>query len=360
MFHSCELRLNQQSVIYKELFAHIEKGTYGDGPLPSLRDLARKYETSTGTIRQAIGQLKIEGYISSRHGKGNFVVDKPQKSKGVMLISQLEGHLFGQYTASFCYLMSQRPEYSLILEKAPSSKAEDQDMICSKIEAAIAEGSLSHIIFDGMQHLSMSFLFKYRKAVSLICFNSPAQLQEQMLPHVVSDWLSGGMMGVQHLKDLGCKKIAILTYQYKGRPESNEAYAFVEGCRAGLGQAKVELVEYSDRASSVDYSANFEKFYENNPGIDAIFALGDFRLVPLIPVLESRGLKVGRDVALLGYYNTPWATAVQPNLSSICIRPEQIVEKVGEMVMGKTQSTMERVIPEMIVRESTALFQPKV
>ncbi|MFI9638912.1 GntR family transcriptional regulator [Micromonospora sp. NPDC051925] len=49
--------------------------TAGD-KLPSLPELAEKYDCSIGTVRRAIEHLQITGELQGRQGKGTYVTGK--------------------------------------------------------------------------------------------------------------------------------------------------------------------------------------------------------------------------------------------------------------------------------------------
>ena len=52
----------------------IQEGEYSEGELlPSERELCVQYDISRMTVRQAINELQVEGYLYKVHGKGSFV-----------------------------------------------------------------------------------------------------------------------------------------------------------------------------------------------------------------------------------------------------------------------------------------------
>lgn len=54
--------------------AEIEAGRIGPGErLDSYLQLAERYGVAIGTVRSAVGVLRTEGLIVSRHGKGTYV-----------------------------------------------------------------------------------------------------------------------------------------------------------------------------------------------------------------------------------------------------------------------------------------------
>lgn len=64
--------------LYEELLNEINLGVWKvDGLLPTEKELIEKYLVSRITVRQALGQLKNEGYIVRKPGKGTFVKPQP-------------------------------------------------------------------------------------------------------------------------------------------------------------------------------------------------------------------------------------------------------------------------------------------
>jgi GntR family transcriptional regulator len=62
------------AMIKRELLSKIERGTWEIGRrLPSEDELEEQYGVSRGTIRRALYEMELEGYISRMSGKGTFV-----------------------------------------------------------------------------------------------------------------------------------------------------------------------------------------------------------------------------------------------------------------------------------------------
>lgn len=68
--------------IQGSLRQQIESGELGEGGrLPSESELAGKFETTRGTVRQALAQLTFEGLIERRKGLGTFVAGRKIESR---------------------------------------------------------------------------------------------------------------------------------------------------------------------------------------------------------------------------------------------------------------------------------------
>ena len=66
--------------IYLTLRNRIEKGSYGPRELmPSENNLVKEFGCSRNTIRRSVGQLALEGYVQSIHGKGVRVIYQPME-----------------------------------------------------------------------------------------------------------------------------------------------------------------------------------------------------------------------------------------------------------------------------------------
>ena len=60
--------------IKRELLSKIERGTWRlNHKLPSEEELQKQYNVSRGTVRRALSELELGGYISRVAGRGTFV-----------------------------------------------------------------------------------------------------------------------------------------------------------------------------------------------------------------------------------------------------------------------------------------------
>src|SRR5580658_7538534 len=83
------LRLPKYYQVKKQLLELTSAMTAGS-PVPPERELARQYETSRTTVRQALAELVVEGRLLRMQGKGTFVA-KPKVAQVLELASYTEG-----------------------------------------------------------------------------------------------------------------------------------------------------------------------------------------------------------------------------------------------------------------------------
>lgn len=73
--------------LYETLRRHITDGIYREGDLlPSENELSQVYGMTRPTVRQALGRLENEGFISKHQGKGS-IVQNPVKEIGILSVA---------------------------------------------------------------------------------------------------------------------------------------------------------------------------------------------------------------------------------------------------------------------------------
>lgn len=87
------MRKRTEVPLYQKLMDDIKKaidnGHYKKGDLlPSENDLCATYKTTRPTVRQALSNLMILGYINRHHGKGSIVAE-PKKGLGILSVSSV-------------------------------------------------------------------------------------------------------------------------------------------------------------------------------------------------------------------------------------------------------------------------------
>jgi len=67
--------------IADDLRGQIRSGAYAPGDkLPSVREMADKYEVATETVRAALGELQREGLVQSQSTRGTYVLRRDDAS----------------------------------------------------------------------------------------------------------------------------------------------------------------------------------------------------------------------------------------------------------------------------------------
>ncbi|MDQ0581302.1 LacI family DNA-binding transcriptional regulator [Streptomyces rishiriensis] len=144
--------------------------------------------------------------------------------------------------------------------------------------------------------------------------------------HVDGDNRGGARLAVQHLVDLGRRRIATVAGPYD---QENSAADRLAGYRDVLGDAHPpHLVERADytRQGGADAMA---ALLDRHPDLDAVFVASDLMASGALQTLRERGRSVPADVAVVGFDDlTSIAEATDPPLTTV----HQDAEEMGRLM----------------------------
>jgi len=178
-------------------------------------------------------------------------------------------------------------------------------------------------------------------------------------PWVDVDGTAGVRQAVQHLLELGHRRIACLAW-----PEDSLTGEFrLQGYRSAMEEAGLTI----DSAWILRIESDHHQAYEAMqtwldlpPGRrpTAVVALTDLMALGVMNAVQERGLRVGRDVAVVGFDDMPLAQYLRPPLTSLRQPLRQVGELVIDMLMrrirGEPLSEPHVLLPpRLIVRESS-------
>jgi len=166
----------------------------------------------------------------------------------------------------------------------------------------------------------------------------------------------GGRMATEYLASLGHKRIATVT----GNINTQAGKQRLDGYRQALSRAGISVSQ--DYIFEGDYSrrsarAAAEKFMALPERPTAIFAASDEMALELIAYAMEKGLKVPRELSIIGFDDNPAAiygpvalTTVKQPLFEMA---EESVKYLNAMVTGKKKSPVQKVLaPQLVIRDS--------
>ena len=204
-------------------------------------------------------------------------------------------------------------------------------------------------------------------------------LQEQNIPFVMidrileavqcvkvfSDNSQGGYLGMQHLIELGHRRIGIVAAPMY--PEL--IHRRIQGTRKALEHYDIEpdpelLITSDNQQIEIGYEAALQLMELDSPPT-AIFALTDVLAVGVMHAVSSLHMKVPEDISIIGYDDIPFASYMMPPLTTIA----QPIVEMGETAVDLLLRQIDNpdlepdraVLPtHLVVRESTAPMAKKL
>lgn len=178
------------------------------------------------------------------------------------------------------------------------------------------------------------------------------------ISYIGIDNFAGGQMAADYLVSLGHKKIATIT----GSMQTQGGQQRLKGFKDILAKKKIEFpLEYIVEGDYSRRSARtaMEKILSLPDRPTAVFAASDDMALEAITVAMEKGLKIPRDMSILGYDDNPSAIFGPVALSTIkqplFQMAEQSVKQLNAIITGKKKPPFHSILdPQLVVRESCA------
>lgn len=166
----------------------------------------------------------------------------------------------------------------------------------------------------------------------------------------------GGALAAEHLIGLGHRHIAVLAGEPYASTGVDRSAGFIARSRElGVKVNPTSVIHSPFHAHAGRAAA--EQLLQRRPLPTAIFAVNDFLAIGLLGVMRDLGLRTGQDIAVVGYNDTAIAGELPIGLTTIRSPMHQIGYRGAELLIdriGGKQIESEKLVPELIVRASTA------
>ncbi len=344
----------------------------GDKVLSS-RELSEYFNTTQVTVLNALRHLETAGYIYKTQGKGVFVCEQkaapPSVSKPGFrqagLIMPAKEDMFQNLSDSLIAELQKKNYYAIPLGDYlvnDEFSCEDKELRMQKY----VEDNFDSLVIEGTRHVPFRNLHrnreKFRQLNYVIFYETKLDFPDAN--KITCDFYKAGYLGGRHLISSGKKRLAMLTFE----PYS-PALVTRHGCvketfdfmiAAGIKQAMEEagLNPKSNFSIIHDILPPKVSTTENNiadfirDGGCGIFSVADFRALRIYHAAKKLGLEIGKDVSVVGLFNTSWTEIITPTLTSVSVNEEQIGKITAQCITEQAKGEKITVSPELIIRES--------
>jgi LacI family transcriptional regulator len=225
---------------------------------------------------------------------------------------------------------------------------EDEDRCMREF---IARGVDGIIVFAG--RLSDAKLRSYAKEVPIVV--TGRRLRAQGLFSLQIDDQHGAQLAVQHLVQLGHRRIAFIT----GSGNHPDAVERLGGYKRALEEAGISfdsrLLAMGDWHEEGGLRATLELLDSRVP-FSALFCVNDQTAYGACLALFRKGLSVPKDVSVVGFDDLPSSTYRLPPLTSVRQSIGELGEQSAQAILQLIGGRRPRISPppvELVVREST-------
>jgi len=340
----------------------IETGKFKPGDrLPSMDDLSEEHSVNKVTVRRALAELNAAGLIYSVPAQGTYVAEPAaaarlaprNRTMTVGLVSQLmvPGNTGLYHLEIITGIREELSKHNANLV-IPTARPVD-----SQIK------SLDHVAATGLDAIIYLGVFEPQALRRMVENGPPAVLVDYsirglQIDSILLDNRGGGCQAMEHLLSLGHRKLAVIV----GAEDQTATKERMEGALDALDQAGVprsilrKYVGNFQRESGYQAMAEILKSGDIPTGV---FCFNDEMAAGALQALYSfSSLQVPRDISIVGFDDTSWATATQPPLTTIAVAKSLMgriaVQRIMARIKHADQSTVTILPTDIVVRNSTA------
>ncbi|SCG71809.1 LacI family DNA-binding transcriptional regulator [Micromonospora inositola] len=169
----------------------------------------------------------------------------------------------------------------------------------------------------------------------------------------------GGRLAADHLIDIGCRRLAVVAGPGHASTSADRVAGFLAAAKTRGVEVDPRLVVPSTFDVPGGASAMARVLAAGRP--DGVFAVNDFAAIGAMGTLRDHGLRVGREVAVVGYNDIDVDAQLLVPLTSIRTPLGEMGSRAlhGMLTLlasGNAESV--RLTPELVVRSTTGNFSP--
>jgi DNA-binding LacI/PurR family transcriptional regulator len=329
--------------------------------MPTIQDVAKRAETSIATVSRVMNNSshKVSRKTRERVLKAVEELDyqpnvlaRGLQTKVTQTIGVLIPDISNPYYAEIVRGIQEAADisgHSITLQHTDRSHdriINDINLLRSKmVDGIIFSGGIIH------RHETLSALKELRRRVVVI------GRHEVNFPAVRVDNIEGSSLALQHLLDLGHRRIGYIG----GPPESTTAADRLTGYKSALAQNGLEyqtaLVEQGNLTPDSGHGAA-KRLLQAAQKPTAIFAANDLMALGAISAARELGLKVPWDLSVVGFDDLPLNPYFEPPLTTVAIPMRGLGQEAMKMLVNLVNDNkinrMKWLDTGLVVRRSTA------
>ena len=169
---------------------------------------------------------------------------------------------------------------------------------------------------------------------------------------VVTDDVHGGFIATKYLIDKGHKRIAVISGPNGTSSSDNRLDGYKKALEiAGISYDSSIIFEGDYRFESGESFG--KEIFKNHKDIDAIFALNDLMAYGIYRAASECGVKIGKDISVVGYDDNMFSSLISPKLTTIRQDIDSLCKAViSELFNEDRTPKLVSIEPTLVERES--------
>ncbi len=169
--------------------------------------------------------------------------------------------------------------------------------------------------------------------------------------YVCVDVKAAAHEAMQHLHEIGCRKIAYLAYQSAIDAGEGRYHAYLEKTKA-YGQEPLLITFENNGRMRPQAAATLQEYLSHNPAFDGLLCINDEVALGAYRAIKTAGLKIPRDVAVMGFDGVIDTTEVTPTLTTVELPVSEMISQAWQLLLQRME------YPELPTRSITLQAHP--
>jgi len=323
-------------------------------PKITLKSIAKEFKVSISTVSKALKdsheigvnlKKKIQDFAADHHYRPNSLAVKLQnqqtKTIGV-IVPNIVHHFFSTVIQGIEETTNERGYNVMICLSNESYKKEVLNI--EMFTNGSVDGLIVSIAKETQKNKEYSHFYDLEKEdFPLVMFD---RIHDKInCDKVIIDDVSGAMNATNHLIEIGCKNIALITTPRHISVGTLRRKGYVNAIQNHGQEVDLNLIIEIDERENI--KAQIEAFFDEETP-DGIFAVNEVYAVSAMNVARERGLKIPEDISIIGFTDGPISKLALPPLTTVVQHGYTMGKKTAELLINRIESK-EKFTPQKVV-----------
>lgn len=333
----------------------------------TLKKIAKEFDVSISTVSKALKNSheisedlrdKIQAFANYYHYKPNSLALnlRNQKSKTIgIIIPEIVHHFFTTVISGIEQLANENG-YNVII--CLSNESYEKEVLNLEI---LANGIVDGIIVSVSKETLKKGEFEHFE--TLVMNGMPLVMFDRVIDtlacgKVTSDDFGAGYLACNHLFEVGCKRVAIITTDDFVTVGAQRKKGYLKSLEEHQMPVDENLILHIDEQFEI--SKQIENLFKQNNPPDGIFAVNEIYAATAMKIVQELGRKIPDDVAIIGFTDGFISKFSTPSLSTVAQHGYRIGLKAFEILLDEIEHqdldvlhSTEVIKPDLVIREST-------
>lgn len=260
-----------------------------------------------------------------------------------VIIPRIDRHFQSLAIAGIEEVASKAGYYVIIFQSNNSYQREKEN--ARMLLASQADGIIACLAME-TNHYEHLAVFKENN-IPLVFFD---RVCNEIETHkVIIDDFGAAFKATEHLIAVGCKRITHIAGNQHMTIFRDRLKGYQEALIKNNMVVGEELICYTEDLSVAEGEKATAKFLRMKDRPDGIFCANDTSAIAAIQTIKKTGLRVPKDIAVVGFSNTPSSLIIDPALTTIDDHAFEMGQAAARLVIRQIEDPQENIASETVV-----------